>query len=148
MHTEMCTYVHMHGHNVTHTHMLIYGAPSLVCRSFLPDGTPRCMQNGLSGMQDERGFCAKVTDFGLAIQLLPFQESVKKVRGTEAHLPMQIFQDKQISQASDVHALGLVPWEMYHSLLWPHIWHAEKQRRRYLILLMYFCHCSLFQPHL
>ena len=80
-------------------------------------------------MQDERGFCAKVTDFGLAVQFSAYQVSVSKVRGTDAYLPMQVFLDKQISQATDVYALGLVMWEIYHGLLWADVWHAEKQRR-------------------
>ena len=80
-------------------------------------------------MQDDRGFRAKVTDFGLAVHMVAGQTALNKVRGTEPYLPMEVFLDREVSKASDVHALGLVLWEIYHGLHWPHIWHAEKERR-------------------
>ena len=120
MHARMGTESHTHAH-------LRSPQPGVSLTPFRTYST--ALQSKLSGMQDERGFYAKVTDFGLAMQLPPFQESVKKVRGTEAYLPMQVFLDKQISQATDIYALGLVLWEIYHGLLWAEIWHTEKQRR-------------------
>ena len=81
-------------------------------------------------LQDDRGFRAKVTDFGLAVHMSAGETTFNKVQGTAAYLPMQVFLDQEVSQASDVYALGLVLWEMYHGLLWCHIWFNENQRRR------------------
>eukprot|EP00892_Ulva_mutabilis_P007988 jgi/Ulvmu1/5561/UM023_0098.1 len=79
---------------------------------------------------DERGFRAKVTDFGLAAHMRAGETALHTVQGTPAYLPMQVFMDGEVTQASDIYALGLVLWEIYHGLLWAHAWFDEKQRRK------------------
>lgn len=80
-------------------------------------------------MQEDRGFHAKVSDFGLAVHMSQ-ETTSSKLQGTEAYLPPQVYFDRELTQASDMYAFGLVLWEMLHGVLWCYVWEAEKRRRR------------------
>lgn len=79
-------------------------------------------------VQDDRGFHAKVSDFGLAVHMAQ-ETTTSKLQGTEAYLPPQVYFDHELTQASDMYAFGLVLWEMLHGILWCYVWDAEKRRR-------------------
>ncbi|KAL0042668.1 hypothetical protein WJX79_007377 [Trebouxia sp. C0005] len=62
---------------------------------------------------DQRGFTAKVADFGLA-RMLPQGETIEtRAIGTITHMPPELMLEGSLSQAVDVYAFGVVLWEMY-----------------------------------
>ncbi|KAA6420291.1 MAG: kinase, partial [Trebouxia sp. A1-2] len=62
---------------------------------------------------DQRGFTAKVADFGLA-RMLPQGETIEThAIGTITHMPPELMLEGSLSQAVDVYAFGVVLWEMY-----------------------------------
>lgn len=81
-------------------------------------------------MQDEKRFRAKVSDFGLSAHMAAGQTSVEISHGTEAYLPLEVFHDLVVTQASDIYALGLLMWEIYYGIFWFGVWDAEKRRRK------------------
>jgi serine/threonine protein kinase len=81
-------------------------------------------------MQDEKRFRAKVSDFGLSAHMAADQKCVEISHGTEAYLPLEVFQDLVVTEASDIYALGLVIWEIYYGIFWFSVWDAEKKRRK------------------
>eukprot|EP00892_Ulva_mutabilis_P007987 jgi/Ulvmu1/5560/UM023_0097.1 len=81
-------------------------------------------------LSDEKRFRAKVSDFGLSAHMAAGQTSVEISHGTEAYLPLEVFHDLVVTQASDIYALGLVMWEIYYGIFWFGVWDAEKRRRK------------------
>lgn len=81
-------------------------------------------------VQDEKRFRAKVSDFGLSAHMAAGQTSVEISHGTEAYLPLEVFKDLVVTQASDIYALGLLMWEIYYGIFWFGVWDAEKRRRK------------------
>eukprot|EP00879_Flechtneria_rotunda_P008456 GHRR01008858.1.p1 GENE.GHRR01008858.1~~GHRR01008858.1.p1 ORF type:complete len:979 (+),score=314.62 GHRR01008858.1:172-3108(+) len=63
---------------------------------------------------DVRGFVAKVSDFGLSVQVDPTETHVSNVyQGTLTHMAPELLMYGKISRASDVYAFGILLWEMY-----------------------------------
>jgi serine/threonine protein kinase len=81
-------------------------------------------------VQDEKQFRAKVSDFGLSAHMSAGETSVEISQGTEAYLPLEVFENLAVTEASDIYALGLLMWEAYYGIFWFSVWDAEKKRRR------------------
>ncbi|KAL3144130.1 hypothetical protein ABBQ32_003920 [Trebouxia sp. C0010 RCD-2024] len=62
---------------------------------------------------DERGFTAKVADFGMARMLGEGEVVETRAMGTITHMPPELMLEGSLSQAVDVYAFGVVLWEMY-----------------------------------
>ncbi|DBA90593.1 hypothetical protein WJX77_007250 [Trebouxia sp. C0004] len=75
---------------------------------------------------DQRGFTAKVADFGLA-RMLPQGETIQtRALGTITHMPPELMLEGSLSQAVDVYAFGVVLWEMYTAQRpWAGMRHAQ-----------------------
>lgn len=82
-------------------------------------------------MQDEKQFRAKVSDFGLSAHMSAGETCVEISQGTEAYLPLEVFKEFAVTEASDIYALGLLMWEAYYGIFWFSVWDAEKKRRRW-----------------
>lgn len=80
-------------------------------------------------MQDEKLFRAKISDFGLSHHMADGQTHVDISQGTEAYLPMEVFQKFAITEATDVYSLGLLMWEIFYGIFWFTVWDAEKKRK-------------------
>lgn len=80
-------------------------------------------------LQDEKLFRAKVSDFGLSHHMTGGQTHVDISQGTEAYLPMEVFQKFAITEATDVYSLGLLMWEIFYGIFWFTVWDAEKKRK-------------------
>lgn len=79
---------------------------------------------------DEKQFRAKVSDFGLSAHMSAGETCVEISQGTEAYLPLEVFKEFAVTEASDIYALGLLMWEAYYGIFWFSVWDAEKKRRR------------------
>ncbi|WIA41787.1 hypothetical protein OEZ86_009120 [Tetradesmus obliquus] len=87
---------HLHGHNIIHSDLK---ARNVLLRS---------------DMHDERGFTAKVADFGLSLTIDPHSTHVSNAfQGTMTHMAPETLMSGQISRASDVYAYGIMLWELY-----------------------------------
>jgi hypothetical protein len=88
---------YMHDHNVTHGDL----------------NTNNIMLK--SDPQDPRGFVAKVADFGLAQSMFSWQQKTKVTMsfGTVTHQPPELLQRGELSQQTDIYALGIVMYELY-----------------------------------
>ena len=51
-------------------------------------------------------------------------------QGTEAYLPLEVFENLAVTEASDIYALGLLMWEAYYGIFWYSVWDSEKKRRK------------------
>jgi serine/threonine protein kinase len=78
---------------------------------------------------DDKGFRAKISDFGLSQHMTKGQNYVLVSKGTEAYLPVEVFQQLALTEKSDVYALGLVMWEIFYGIFWHAIYEKEKQRK-------------------
>ncbi|BDA44193.1 probable serine/threonine-protein kinase STY13 at C-terminar half [Coccomyxa sp. Obi] len=58
------------------------------------------------------GFCAKVSDFGLARDMEVVSRVETKTTGTVTHMPPEVLSHGIISKAADVFAFGVLLWEM------------------------------------
>lgn len=65
-----------------------------------------------SGDADERGFCAKVADFGLS-RTLGSEPVDTGTYGTVTHMPPELLTTGKLSKSADVYAFGVLLWEMY-----------------------------------
>ena len=79
---------------------------------------------------DDKGFRAKISDFGLSQHMTKDQHYVLVSKGTEAYLPMEVFKNLALTEKSDVYALGLLMWEIFYGIFWHAIYEKEKQRRQ------------------
>ncbi|KAL0020911.1 hypothetical protein WJX77_010024 [Trebouxia sp. C0004] len=61
---------------------------------------------------DERGFCAKVADFGLS-RTLGSEPVDTGTYGTVTHMPPELLTTGKLSKSADVYAFGVLLWEMY-----------------------------------
>eukprot|EP01025_Chloroclados_australasicus_P048461 TRINITY_DN5491_c0_g1_i1.p2 TRINITY_DN5491_c0_g1~~TRINITY_DN5491_c0_g1_i1.p2 ORF type:complete len:152 (+),score=12.10 TRINITY_DN5491_c0_g1_i1:2-457(+) len=57
-------------------------------------------------------------------------EKVPIKNGTIAYLPKDAFTHMAATTKTDVYALGLILWELWHGIFWFSIYDAEKRRRR------------------
>lgn len=78
---------------------------------------------------DDKGFRAKISDFGLSQHMTKEQNYVLVSKGTEAYLPVEVFQHLALTEKSDVYALGLVMWEIFYGIFWHAIYEKEKKRK-------------------
>lgn len=83
----------------------------------------------LAAQADEKGFRAKISDFGLSQHMTKDQQYVLVSKGTEAYLPVEVFKHLQLTEKSDIYALGLVMWEIFYGIFWHSIYEKEKARR-------------------
>jgi len=64
-------------------------------------------------MHEEKGFIAKVADFGLSRELGMFASHVStQTTGTVTHMPPELFKEERLTAASDVYSFGIVMWEL------------------------------------
>eukprot|EP00891_Asterochloris_glomerata_P005705 jgi/Astpho2/5705/gw1.00079.187.1_t len=64
--------------------------------------------------KDQRGFVAKVADFGLSRLLQSSQTTIETdTFGTVTHMPPELLMDGILTKAADVYAFGVLLWEMY-----------------------------------
>ena len=78
---------------------------------------------------DGKGFKAKISDFGLSQHMAKGQQEVLVSKGTEAYLSPEVVETFTISEASDVYAMGLLMWELWHGIFWHAMWAKEKKKR-------------------
>lgn len=71
-----------------------------------------------------------MSDFGLSAHMSAGETCVEISQGTEAYLPLEVFENLAVTEASDIYALGLLMWEAYYGIFWFSVWDAEKKRRR------------------
>lgn len=62
-----------------------------------------------------RGFVAKIADFGLSRRLDMKSSITTKTYGTITHMPPEVLGDGAVSKAADVYAFGVLLWQMYTS---------------------------------
>jgi serine/threonine protein kinase len=63
---------------------------------------------------DDRGFVAKVSDFGLSMRIDPSETHVSNFyQGTLTHMAPEVLMYGKLGFASDVYAYGIILWEMY-----------------------------------
>jgi serine/threonine protein kinase len=72
----------------------------------------------------------KISDFGLSRYLAGGQSQSDMTHGTEAYLPLEVFKESKITEATDVYALGLVMWEIFYGMFWFSVYDHEKKRRK------------------
>uniref|UniRef100_A0A7S3VRN2 Protein kinase domain-containing protein n=1 Tax=Dunaliella tertiolecta TaxID=3047 RepID=A0A7S3VRN2_DUNTE len=76
--------------------------------------------------EGNRGFVAKVSDFGLARALNIASRITTKTYGTLTHQPPETLVEGTISRATDIYALGVLLWAMYTgSRPWAGLSHAQ-----------------------
>lgn len=80
-------------------------------------------------MQDEKLFRAKISDFGLSHHMADGQTHVDISQGTEAYLPMEVFQEFHITKATDMYSLGLLMWEIFYGIFWFGVYATERKRK-------------------
>ncbi|KAG1673547.1 hypothetical protein FOA52_003847 [Chlamydomonas sp. UWO 241] len=79
-----------------------------------------------SSDKSERGFCAKVADFGLARSLNIDAEILTKSYGCLTHQPPETLTKGSVSKATDVYSFGVLLWQMYTcSRPWSGLSHAQ-----------------------
>lgn len=78
---------------------------------------------------DYKGFRAKISDFGLSQHMTKDQNYVVVSKGTEAYLPLEVFQNFALTEKSDVYAMGLLMWEIFYGIFWHAIYEEEKKRK-------------------
>ena len=78
---------------------------------------------------DIKGFRAKISDFGLSQHMTKDQNYVLVSKGTEAYLPVEVFQNLALTEKSDVYAMGLLMWEIFYGIFWHAIYEEEKKRK-------------------
>eukprot|EP00210_Caulerpa_lentillifera_P007287 g6966.t1 len=62
---------------------------------------------------EEKGFIAKVADFGLSRELGMHASHIKtRTTGTVTHMPPELFKEEKMTAASDVYSFGIVMWEL------------------------------------
>jgi serine/threonine protein kinase len=103
-----------------------------------PSSEPSECRHNASVQADEKGFRAKISDFGLSQHMTKDQSDVLVSKGTEAYLPVEVFRNLKLTEKSDVYALGLVMWEIFYGIFWHAIYEKEKSRRR----------CALFRKEM
>jgi serine/threonine protein kinase len=96
-------------------------------------------------LQDEKLFRAKVSDFGLSAHMSAGETCVEISQGTEAYLPLEVFENLAVTEASDIYALGLLLWEAYYGIFWFSVWDAEKKRRKCVLLVLVHSISILFE---
>jgi serine/threonine protein kinase len=111
-----------------HMHVYCISRSSSGCDSIARE---RCVAGNCMQVDgDERGFRAKISDFGLSHYIAHGQsDTVEVSMGTEAYLSPEAMRDFAITRHSDVYALGLVMWEVYHGVFWHAAWDAERCKR-------------------
>eukprot|EP00210_Caulerpa_lentillifera_P006094 g5822.t1 len=64
-------------------------------------------------LHEEKGFIAKVADFGLSRELEMHASHIKtQTTGTVTHMPPELFKEEKLTSASDVYSFGIVMWEL------------------------------------
>ena len=101
---------------------VLLGAPALLV--FV-----HCKQRDSAMQKDEKGFRAKISDFGLSQHMTKDQEFVLVSKGSEAYLPAEVFRHLKLTEKSDVYSLGLVMWEIFYGIFWHAIHTVEKRKR-------------------
>jgi len=84
------------------------------CQSHLQP--PLKAQNVLlrSDASSERGFTAKIADFGLSVKMDTTETHVSGMnQGTTTHMAPELLMDGRQSKAADVYAFGIVLWELF-----------------------------------
>lgn len=81
-----------------------------------------------SSSNDERGFVAKVADFGMSRKFNRWSRTHKSTGkyGTLTHVPPEMLCDGQLSPSADVYAFGIVMWEMWTGdVPFPNYFHGQ-----------------------
>jgi serine/threonine protein kinase len=103
-------------------------AVSLTLRGMSVHAHKHSADYGLQG-DDIKGFRAKISDFGLSQHMTKDQNYVLVSKGTEAYLPVEVFQNLALTEKSDVYAMGLLMWEIFYGIFWHAIYEEEKKRK-------------------
>ncbi|GIL61223.1 hypothetical protein Vafri_15628 [Volvox africanus] len=100
---------HLHSHDVVHGDL---SAVNILLQSVRQqgDGSKR---NDVPVDSSGRGFVAKVSDFGLSMQLKRTNEAVKTgAYGTITHMAPEVLRDSALSKPADVYSIGVLLWQM------------------------------------
>ncbi|KAG2493894.1 hypothetical protein HYH03_007831 [Edaphochlamys debaryana] len=97
---------YLHSHDVVHGDL---SAVNVLLQSVRPgqDGAPAPSDSAA------RGFIAKLSDFGLSMQLTRPDQAIKtQAYGTITHMAPEVLRDSTLSKAADVYSVGVLLWQM------------------------------------
>lgn len=93
------------------------------------------------GLQDPRGFIAKLSDFGLSMKMAAHDGQVPGIKyGTVQYLAPEVLNTHIMTKKADVYSFGIIMWEVWHSRLFAEFYNNEKRKRKQYASL--FCNHS------